>query len=83
MNIRWKETSYDDPSFENEHKERIIAAKGAPEAILNVSNLSEEEKNKIRNIVKEFGEQGYQGSWWPNLILKEIIFLKSNKDLNF
>lgn len=46
--------------FENEHKERIIAAKGAPEAILNVSNLSEEEKNKIRNIVKEFGAQGYR-----------------------
>jgi Ca2+-transporting ATPase len=38
--------------FENEHKERIIAAKGAPEAILTVSELSEEEKNKIRNIVK-------------------------------
>jgi Ca2+-transporting ATPase len=35
--------------FENEQKERIIAAKGAPEAILSVSNLSEEEKNKIRN----------------------------------
>lgn len=46
--------------FENEHKERIIAAKGAPEAILTVSELSEEEKNKIRNIIKEFGEQGYR-----------------------
>lgn len=46
--------------FENEQKDRIIAAKGAPEAILNVSKLSEEEKNKIRNIVKEFGEQGYR-----------------------
>ncbi|WP_449388069.1 cation-translocating P-type ATPase [Chryseobacterium lineare] len=46
--------------FENEQKERIIAAKGAPEAILTVSELSEDEKNKIRNIVKEFGEQGYR-----------------------
>ncbi|WP_333853068.1 cation-translocating P-type ATPase [Epilithonimonas sp.] len=46
--------------FENEQKERIIAAKGAPEAILTVSELSEEEKNKIRNIVKEFGEKGYR-----------------------
>jgi Ca2+-transporting ATPase len=45
--------------FENEQKDRIIAAKGAPEAILTVSELSEEEKNKIRNIVK-FGEQGYR-----------------------
>lgn len=46
--------------FENEQKERIIAAKGAPEAILTVSELSEEERNKIRHIVKEFGEQGYR-----------------------
>ncbi|WP_089854472.1 cation-translocating P-type ATPase [Chryseobacterium taeanense] len=46
--------------FENELKDRIIAAKGAPEAILNVSQLSEEEKNKIRKVIKEFGEQGYR-----------------------
>ncbi|KIC64024.1 cation-translocating P-type ATPase [Chryseobacterium taiwanense] len=46
--------------FENEQKDRIIAAKGAPEAILNVSQLSEEEKNKIRGEIKEFGEQGYR-----------------------
>jgi len=46
--------------FENTQKDRIIAAKGAPEAILNVSELSEDEKNKIRKIIKEFGEQGYR-----------------------
>jgi len=46
--------------FENAQKDRIIAAKGASEAILNVSELSEEEKNKIRRIVKKFGEQGYR-----------------------
>ncbi|SUX48943.1 cation-translocating P-type ATPase [Chryseobacterium indoltheticum] len=46
--------------FENEQKDRIIAAKGAPEAILNVSQLSEEEKNKVREIIKKFGEQGYR-----------------------
>lgn len=46
--------------FENEQKDRIIAAKGAPEAIISVSNLSEEEKNKIRKVIKDFGEQGYR-----------------------
>lgn len=46
--------------FENEQKDRIIAAKGAPEAILNVSLLSEEEKNKIRGLIKEFGKKGYR-----------------------
>lgn len=46
--------------FENEHENRIIAAKGAPEAIISVSSLSEEEKNKIRKLIKDFGEQGYR-----------------------
>lgn len=46
--------------FENINNERIIAAKGAPEAILRVARLSETEKNKIRNIIKTFGEQGYR-----------------------
>lgn len=46
--------------FENSQKNRIIAAKGAPEAIINVSSLSEDEKNKIRTVIKDFGEQGYR-----------------------
>src|SRR5690554_5137981 len=46
--------------FENPEKERIIAAKGAPEAILAVSMLSEAEKNKIRATVAELGKQGYR-----------------------
>ncbi|WP_299178352.1 cation-translocating P-type ATPase [uncultured Chryseobacterium sp.] len=46
--------------FENENKDRIIAAKGAPEAIISVSNLSEEEKSKMRTLIKNFGEQGYR-----------------------
>lgn len=46
--------------FENENKERIIAAKGAPEAILSVSNLSESEKDKLRQFIKDLGKQGYR-----------------------
>lgn len=46
--------------FENEQKNRIIAAKGAPEAIIAISSLSEDEKNKIRTVIKDFGEQGYR-----------------------
>ncbi|MDR6735193.1 cation-translocating P-type ATPase [Sphingobacterium sp. 2149] len=46
--------------FENRDKERIIAAKGAPEAILSVSRLSDNEKNKIRGIIKSYGEQGFR-----------------------
>jgi len=46
--------------FENEQKRRIIAAKGAPEAIINVSKLTDEEKYKMLLVVKKFGEQGYR-----------------------
>lgn len=46
--------------FENNSGERIIAAKGAPEAILAVSILSEDEKENLRQQIQEFGKQGYR-----------------------
>lgn len=46
--------------FGNAHGERVIAAKGAPEAILRVSTLTEEEKEKVRQRVSEFGKKGYR-----------------------
>lgn len=46
--------------FQNKEKQRIIAAKGAPEAIIQVSILTENEKNKIRKLVKAFGAQGFR-----------------------
>ncbi|AYN01834.1 cation-translocating P-type ATPase [Chryseobacterium sp. 3008163] len=46
--------------FENVHKNRIIAAKGAAEAILKVSKLSEIQKQEIRNIIQKFGKLGYR-----------------------
>lgn len=46
--------------FENENGERIIAAKGAPEAILNVSKLTESEKEILVAKIKEFGRWGYR-----------------------
>lgn len=46
--------------FENRQKKRIIAAKGAPEAILQVSVLPEEERQKVRQLIKNFGEQGFR-----------------------
>lgn len=46
--------------FENASGKRIIAAKGAPEAILEVSNLTEDEKSKLRQYIEDFGKQGYR-----------------------
>ncbi|MBZ4191646.1 cation-translocating P-type ATPase [Niabella beijingensis] len=46
--------------FENGDEKRVIAAKGAPEAIIAVSRLSGEAKNKIRSVVEKFARQGYR-----------------------
>jgi Ca2+-transporting ATPase len=46
--------------YENNSGERIIAAKGAPEAILAVSQLTENEKENLRLQIQKFGKQGYR-----------------------
>lgn len=46
--------------FENREGNRIIAAKGAPEAIIRVSNLSGEEQASLLSVVNELSEQGYR-----------------------
>jgi len=46
--------------FENNAGKRIIAAKGAPEALINVSNLSNEEIIKIKDAIKTITSEGYR-----------------------
>lgn len=46
--------------FENTMGKRIIAAKGAPEALINVSNLSAREKHQIENIINSLAADGYR-----------------------
>ena len=46
--------------FENDSGERIIAAKGAPEALMNISNLTGSEKQKIENVIKALATEGYR-----------------------
>ncbi len=46
--------------FENAAGSRIIAAKGAPEAIIRVSGLSAEEEKGITVAVNELSEKGYR-----------------------
>lgn len=69
--------------FENEHKQRIIAAKGAPEAILNVSNLSTDDKTKIRTIIKDLGQQGFRILGVAQCDFKGDSFPAKQQDLNF
>lgn len=46
--------------FENSSGKRIIAAKGAPEALLNVSNLSTIENQKTEDAIKTLAKDGYR-----------------------
>ncbi|MEO7490932.1 MAG: cation-translocating P-type ATPase [Ferruginibacter sp.] len=45
--------------FEDNSGKRILAAKGAPEALMNVSNLAAAEKNKIEDAIKTLAVDSY------------------------
>lgn len=46
--------------FENKQGKRIIAAKGAPEAFLEISRLTEKEKKVINTAIETLATQGYR-----------------------
>ncbi|RRQ50584.1 cation-translocating P-type ATPase [Maribacter algicola] len=46
--------------FQNANGHRIIAAKGAPEAFFEISNLTTQEKSQIEETIKSLGKQGYR-----------------------
>ena len=46
--------------FENHQRNRIIAAKGAPEALMAISNLSTIEKEHINTAIKSITAEGYR-----------------------
>lgn len=46
--------------FENNLGERIIAAKGAPEALMKISNLSKEEAQQIEAAIQTITSEGYR-----------------------
>lgn len=69
--------------FENALKERIIAAKGAPEAILAVCNLSEQQKNRLRQEISYFGKQGYRVLGVAKSDYRESTFPENQQDLPF
>lgn len=59
--------------FQNEKGDRIVAAKGAPEALLNVSSLSIEERKKVEEAIKALANNGYR-----ILGLGEAVFTGDN-----
>ena len=69
--------------FENNSKERIIAAKGAPEAILAVSNLSDREKETLRKKIQTFGLEGYRILGVAKSVFKGHNFPEKQQDFSF
>lgn len=69
--------------FENKNKDRIIAAKGAPEAILAVSQLTAIEREQIRIEIKGFTRRGYRVLGVARAKFKGNNFPKKQQDLEF
>jgi len=46
--------------FEKKDGRRIIAAKGAPEALMPLSNLTEPQKQQIKETIQTFAKEGYR-----------------------
>lgn len=46
--------------FENEQGKRIVAAKGAPEALMNVCKLTDSEKQQIENAITTLATDGFR-----------------------
>jgi P-type Ca2+ transporter type 2C len=69
--------------FENEKGIRIIAAKGAPEALIQISLLSEEEKARIVEVVSSFSKLGYRVLAIGNAIFEGTNFHLRQEQFQF
>ena len=69
--------------FESRSGQRVIAAKGAPEAILGVSNLTGPERDELRWRVDEFGKQGYRVLGVAKSDFDRNDFPTNQRDFNF
>ena len=69
--------------FKNKNGERLIAAKGAPEAILEVSRLTDEKKEALRIVVDQFGQQGYRVLGVASAIYESDDFPEKQQDFPF
>lgn len=69
--------------FEGGEKERIIAAKGAPEAIMAVSDLEYEEQAKINQIIEQLASKGYRLLGVGRSYYKEEQFPETQQELKF
>jgi len=69
--------------FEDTKGTRIIAAKGAPEAMMNVSNLSSDEKQQIEKAIKELTSEGYRVLGVGETLFEGTNYPKNQQDFKF
>ena len=69
--------------FENTNGDRIIATKGAPEAIIVLSNLSDVEKNEIQNAIGLLTSNGYRVIAVGESNFKSTNFPEKQQDFKF
>jgi len=69
--------------FQDDGGNQIIAAKGAPEAIIAVANLSTSEIEMIQNILIELGKDGYRMLAVGMAIFEGENYPKEQQDFNF
>ena len=69
--------------FENKSREKIVAAKGAPETIISVCALSNEEKKKVEGYLKELTKHGYRVLGIASAVFAENNFPKNQDDFLF
>lgn len=69
--------------FENGNGERHIAAKGAPEALINISRLSDVEKAEINSKIKSLSDQGYRVLGVAKSDLKDRSFPQKQQEFSF
>jgi len=69
--------------FEDTKGTRIIAAKGAPEAMMNVSNLSSEEKQQIEKAIKELTSEGYRVLGVGEALFEGTNYPENQQDFKF
>jgi len=69
--------------FENNLGERIIAAKGAPEALMKISNLSKEEIQQIEKAIQSITTEGYRVLGVGESYFSNSNFPKTQQEFQF
>ncbi|MCH5720831.1 cation-translocating P-type ATPase [Niabella hibiscisoli] len=69
--------------FENEKGKRIIAAKGAPEALMSVANLNSKEKQQIEEAITHLASEGYRVLGVGIADFPGVVFPLKQQDLSF